>query len=255
MDQGYETLDAIIRDECLVQDDLNLSNYLKYLSFAKEALRSWKLDKKNETTVLVSTTSSIATLAFPDDYLQWSRIGSIEGDRVKNFIVNNHLALYHATEDGAEVNNSPYQPNFGGPLNSALQNAYSLYNLNYNNSGSIYGFGNGGYLNDGQFRIDAANRRFQFSSDWASKEVYLEYVGTGLHPTAATVVDGNTSKSIRLYIRWQALEVSRTASLGEKQRAEQQYWNENLTATKRSVVNLDKILGISREAYKTTPKM
>lgn len=254
MDQGYESLDAIIRDECLVQDDLNLSNYLKYLSFAKEAIRSWKLDKKNEVTVLVSTTTSIATLAFPDDYLQWSRIGTLEGDRVKNLIVNNHLALYHTTVDGSEVNNSPYQPRFESTLPGGINVAYS-YDLMYNPSGSIYGFGNGGYLNEGHFRIDAANRRFQFSSDLASTEVYLEYVGTGLNPSAATVVDGNTSRSIRLYIRWQALEVSKVASLGEKQRAEQQYWNENLTATKRSVVNLDKILGIAKEAYKTTPKM
>lgn len=254
MTQGYESLNNIIRDECLAQDDYNLSNYLKYLSFAKEALRDWSLDKKNEVKVVVATTSSIATLAFPDDYLQWSRIGTLEGDRVKNFIVNNHLALYHATEDDVEVNNSPYQPNFESPISSGVNTAY-CYNLLYNPSGSIYGFGNGGYLNDGQFRVDAANRRFQFSSNWTDTEVYLEYVGTGLNPTAATVVDGNTSKTIKLYIRWQALETSKTASMGEKQRAEQQYWNENFTASKRAVVSLDKILGIAREAYKTTPKM
>lgn len=254
MTQGYETLNNIVREECLIQDDFNLSNYLKYLVFAKEALRSWKLDKKSETTVLVSTTSSIATLAFPDDYLQWSRIGTLEGDRVKNFIVNNHLALYHTEEDGVEVNNSPYEPSFSTPISNGVNTAYS-YGVLYNPSGSIYGFGNGGYLNDGQFRIDAVNRRFQFSSDYADTEVYLEYVGTGLHPTAATVVDGNTSLTIKRYIRWQAIETSRTASMGEKQRAEQQYWSENYTASKRAVVSLDKILGIAREAYKTTNKM
>jgi hypothetical protein len=251
MTQGFETLDEIIRDECLIQDDMNLSNYLKYLAFAKEAIRDYKLDKKNETTVVVGTTSSIATLAFPDDYLQWSRIGTIEGDRVKNFIVNNHLALYHATEDGAEVNNEPYQPNFITSTPGVVNTAY-CYDLIYNDS--TYGFGNGGYLNDGQFRVDAVNRRFQFSSHWTETEVYLEYVGTGLHPTTATVVDGNTSKTIKRYIRWQAIETSRTASMAEKQRAEQQYWSENLTASKRAVVSLDKILGIAREGYKTTNK-
>lgn len=251
MDQGFESLDGIIRDECLIQDDYGLHNYLKYLSFAKEALRDQKLDKKNEVTVLVSTTSTIATLAFPDDYLQWSRIGTIEGDRVKSFIVNNKLALYHASVDGAEVNNAAYEPSYG----SALSNGVAYYcDLIYSSTGSINGFGNGGYLNDGQFREDKANRRFQFSSDWTETEVYLEYVGTGLHPTAATVVDGNTSKTIKRYIRWQAIETSRTASIAEKQRAEEQYWNENLTATKRATVNLDKILGIAREAYKTSPK-
>lgn len=247
MTQGFERLDKIIREECLIQDDYNMSNYLKYLTFAKEALRDWRLDKKNETTVVVGTTSTIATLAFPDDYLQWSRIGTIEGDRIKNFIVNNHLALYHAD---AAVNNSPYQPRFDSSL-PGVNTAY-CYDLTYNDS--IYGFGNGGYLNDGQFRVDAANRRFQFSSNWTETEVYLEYVGTGLNPTAATVVDGNTSKTIKRYIRWQAIETSRTASMAEKQRAEQQYWSENLTASKRSVVSLDKILGIAREGYKTTNK-
>jgi hypothetical protein len=250
MTQGFETLNNIVREECLIQDDLNLSNYLKYLTFAKEALRDWRLDKKNEVTVVVGTTSSIATLAFPDDYLQWSRIGTIEGDRVKSFIVNNNLALYHTEEDGEEVNNSSYVPNFGVPVSGVAL----CYNLLYNSSGSIYGFGNGGELNAGQFRVDTANRRFQFSSDWTETEVYLEYVGTGLNPDGATVVDGNTSKTIKRYIRWQAIETSKTASLGEKMRAEQQYWSENITASKRAVVSLDKILGIAREAYKTTNK-
>lgn len=251
MTQGFESLDGIVRDECLIQEDYNLSNYLKYLAFAKEALRDHKLDKKSEVTVLVSTTSSIATLAFPTDYLQWSRIGTIKGDRVKSFIVNNKLALYHATVAGVVVNNAPYEPSFGFPVSDGA--AY-FYDLLYSDTGSINGFGNGGYLNDGEFRVDTTNRRFQFSSDYADTEVYLEYVGTGLHPTAATVVDGNTSKTIKRYIRWQAIETSRTASMAEKQRAEQQYWNENLTATKRATVNLDKILGIAREAYKTSPK-
>lgn len=248
MTQGFETLDNIVKEECFIQGDDGLHNYHKYLIFAKEALRDQMLDKKNEVTVLVATTTNISTLAFPDDYLQWSRIGTREGDRVKNFIVNNNLGLYHDTVNGSEVNNSPYQPSFG-----SLSGVYSCEPY-YNVSGSIYGFGNGGYLNDGQFRVDYANRRFQFSSNYSETEVYLEYVGTGLNPSAATVVDGNTSKTIKRYIRWQALETSKTASMGEKQRAEQQYWNENLTATKRAVVNLDKILGIAREAYKTTNK-
>jgi hypothetical protein len=251
MTQGFETLDKIIRDECLIQEDYNLSNYLKYLTFAKEALRDWKLNNKNEPTVLVATTTNIATLAFPDDYLQWSRIGTIEGDRVKTFIVNNNLALYHAEVDGEEVNNEPYQPSFGTPISSGTA---FCYNLLYDPTGAIYGFGNGGYLNTGQFRVDTANRRFQFSSDYTETEVYLEYVGTGLNPDGATVVDGNTSKSIKRYIRWQATETSRTASVSDKIRAEQQYWSENITATKRSSVSLDKILGIAREAYKTTNK-
>jgi hypothetical protein len=252
MTQGYENLDKIIRSECLIQEDHNLSNYLRYLEFAKEALRDQKLDKKSEVTVILGTTSSIATLAFPDDYLQWSRIGTMEGDRIKEFIVNNKLTLYHAEVDGEEVNNDPYQPSFGFPLSNETA---SLYNSPlYNSSGSIYGFGNGGYINSGQFRIDEANRRFQFSSHWTETEVYLEYVGTGLHPTAATVVDGNTSKTIKLYIRWQAIETSKTATMNEKLRAEQQFNNENLKATKRGLVNLDKILGIAREAYKTTNK-
>jgi hypothetical protein len=74
MTQGFESLDNIIREECLIQDDYGLHNYLKYLTFAKEALRDLRLNHKNEVSVVIGTTSSIATLAFPDDYLQWSRI-------------------------------------------------------------------------------------------------------------------------------------------------------------------------------------
>ncbi len=258
MTQGYETLDSLIRDECLIQDDLNLSNYLKYLAFAKEALRDWTLDKRNEVNVVVDVTTNIATLPFPDDYLKWSKIGTVVGDRIKTLIVNNKLALVHSLDsNGDPINNPPYTPNYTGSTSSIISgtvigNGYYYYDVS--NTG-IYGFGNGGYLNDGQFRVDLANRRFQFSSDWTNKTIYLEYVSTGLNPTAATVVDGNASKTIKRYIRWQAIETSRTSSMAEKMRAEEQYWNENLTASKRTLdVSIDKILGIAREGYKTSPK-
>jgi hypothetical protein len=247
--QGYSAIDDIVREECLAQEDYNLSKYMRYLSFALEAVRDWTVDKKNEVKVLVSNTSAIATLAFPTDYVKWSRIGTLEGDRIKTMIVNNKLNLYH---DGA-TNNTPYRPSYASLLPG--NDPYYQYSINYDTSGAIYGFGNGGYLNDGEFRVDRENRRFQFSSIWASTQVYLEYVGTGLNPTGATVVDEIARKCIKFYIRWQALETSRTASLGEKQRAEEKYWEANLEASKRSLdVDLDKILGISREAYKTTPK-
>jgi hypothetical protein len=258
--QGFTTIDSIVRDECLAQDDLGLHNYMKYLSFAKEGLRDFSLDKKNQVKVIVGQTSNLATLPFPSDYVNWSKIGTVEGDRVKTLIVNHKLALAHGNDEcGEPVNNSPYTPNYASPvaggIGTVFNNAYLFFNMTYDTSTSIYGFGNGGYLNDGQFRVDSANRRFQFSSDWTGKNIYLEYVGTGLNPTGQTVVDENTRKCIKLYIRWQALETNKTASMAEKMRAEQQYWNENYVASKRILnINLDKILGIAREGYKTTNK-
>ena len=257
MTQGYSTLDSLIREECLQMEDYNLSNYLRYLSFAKEAIRDYTLNHKEEVSVVVDVTSSIATLSFPDDMVQWSRIGTVVGDRIKELIINNKLALVHNLDgNGQPINNTAYTPNFGLPNSSSSDtgDGYTIYNVLYEGD-TVYGFGNGGYLNDGQFRVDKDNRRFQFSSDWTNKTIYLEYVSTGLSPTSSTMVDENQRKAIKLYIRWQMLETSRTASIGEKERARQLYNYENYMATKRSVVNLDKILGISRQSYKTTPKM
>jgi hypothetical protein len=256
MTQGYSTLDSIIREECLQMEDYNLSNYLRYLSFAKEAIRDWNLDKKEEINVLVDVTSSIATLSFPTDMIQWSRIGTVVGDRLKELIVNNKLILAHSLDSNSQpINNSAYTPNYGFPINASNDTSDGVvYDVLYDGS-TVYGFGNGGYLNDGQFRVDKANRRFQFSSDWTNKTIYLEYVSTGLHPTGNTVVDENIRKVVKLYIRWQMLETSKASSMSERERAKQLYYDENYMATKRSIVNLDKIVGIARDAYKTTPKM
>lgn len=257
--QGFCTLDSIIRDECLAQGDLNLSLYMRYMSFALEGLRDWTYDHKSEVKVLSLMTSAIATLPYPADYVKWSRIGTVIGDRIKTMIANNRLALSHELDScGQPVNNPPYHPSYltgivGSP-NILNDNFYS-YNMNYgDSSGAIYGFGNGGYLNDGQFRVDDANRRFQFSSDMASKPIYLEYVGTGLNPTGQTVVNENARKSIKFYIRWQVAETNKNESMNVKTRAEDQYWKENMTATKRVTVDLDKILSIHREAHKLTSK-
>jgi hypothetical protein len=254
--QGFTTVDSIVRSELLAQEDWNMSNYQRYMAFAMEAIQDWSLDKKSSLKVIVDVTSAIATLPFPSDYVQFSRIGTVEGDRVKTMIQNNKLALAQSLNScGQPINNSPYLPNYQLPA-SGLVADYSYYSVSYaDTSGAIYGFGNGGYLNDGQFRVDLENRRFQFSSDWASKTIYLEYVGTGLNPTGNTVVDENARKTIKLYIRWQAAETSKNSTEAAIERARLNYWNENLTATKRMVVNLDKILGIARESYKGTPKM
>lgn len=259
--QGYCTIDQLVRDECLAQNDLNLSHYLRFLSFALEGLRDWSLDKGSDLKVVLLQTSKIATLPFPADYVKWSRIGTVEGDRIKGFVINNKLALSHQLDDcGQPINNSPYKPKFTLPGVSVGISGFPsifgspFYFLNLDTSGAINGFGNGGYLNDGQFRVDEANRRFQFSSHYTDKPVYLEYAGTGLNPTGQTVVSENARKAIKLYIRWQAAETNKNESMNAKMRAEEQYWKENLTATKRITVDLDKILAVSRQAYKTTPK-
>lgn len=102
--------------------------------------------------------------------------------------------------------------------------------------------------------MDKSRREFQFSSQYASKPIVLEYVSSGLNPSGQSYIEESIRKAVKEYIFWWRTERDRTASGGEKQRAKDLYDMAARTAVRRNSLSLDTISAIVRKSYSQTPK-
>lgn len=250
MDQGYTTLDQVVREACMESDDHGLHNYNKFMLWAMEGLQEMRIDDFQEIKSILVTTTTIATLPFPVDMVKWTKIGEVSGDRVKVFTINNKIMLNHKTDCGVEQNNGKYKAK---TPNNLLPYAEDGHYFNGYGLSTIYGYGNG-VQGDGQFREDKSRREFQFSSQYASKDIVLEYVSTGLNPSGQTYVEETIRKAVKEYIFWWKTERDRAASGGEKDRAKYLYDMAARVANRRNSLSLDTIQAVLRKSYTQTAR-
>lgn len=255
MNQGYTTLDQITREACMELDDPGLHNYTKFMLWAMEGLQEMRIDDFQEIKSIRETTTTIATLPFPSDMVKWTKIGEMSGDRVKVFTINNSLTFNHNVECGVEIANPRYKtsPNLDVNVNWEALDGYYFYGFYGYDGRAIYGYGNG-TQGDGEFKVNKDRREFQFSSQYASKDVILEYVSSGLNPSGQTYVEESIRKAVKEYIFWMNTERSRTSSGFDKQRAEQLYNAAARIAARRNFISIDTIEAIMRKSYTQTAR-
>jgi len=258
MNQGYTTLDQIVREACLESDDHGMHNYEKFMLWATEGLQEMRIDTFQEIKSIRTETTTIATLPFPVDMVKWTKIGYLSGDRLKVFTVNNRLIKSHKKECGEDVLNDKYHPSYDNGVydnsRSIAEDGVWFYGYGYgNSSGAIYGYGNG-VQGDGQVSVNKEMREFQFSSDYASKDVVLEYVSSGLNPSGQSYVEESIRKAVKEYIFWMRTERDRSASGSEKDRAKYLYDMAFRTASRRNSMDIDTIMAIVRKSYSQAPK-
>lgn len=254
MSQGYTTLDQVVREACMETDDHGMHNYNKFMLWAMEGLQEMRIDDFQEIKSILVTTTTIATVPFPVDMVKWTKIGEVSGDRIKVFTINNSIMLNHKTDCGVEQNNAQYKSATYIDLSRQAEESVKGYLFyGYGTSGAIYGYGNG-TQGDGQFRVDKSRREFQFSSQYASKDIVLEYVSSGLNPSGQSYIEESIRKAVKEYIFWWKTERDRSASGGEKDRAKYLYDMAARTAQRRNSINLDTIIAIIRKSYMQTPR-
>lgn len=180
-EQGYTTLDNLIREIILYEQRTTLHKYLWYLSYAIKAFRTYKIDDSREVKTKQLIMDYKKSVQFPSDLIQWTKIGLVWRDRVKMFIPDESIALYFNKEGAV------YQPNEPWVTNDAYQ--IPFYNF-YNNFGERQDFRLIGkaYNSTGYYRLNEACREIQFSADVDQCSVYIEYIGNCDSPCNKTYV-------------------------------------------------------------------
>jgi hypothetical protein len=250
--QGYQTIDSIVRETCFELDDNGMHNYVKFLKWGLDCVQELRLDSLQEIKSVDLTTSSLATIPFPVDMVKWTKIGVREGDRVKVFTMNNSIAFGNPVECGQEQPNSAYHPSY--EINTEDERAALFgYWFGGYSSGAIFGYGQG-VQGDGQFRVDLDKREFRFSSQYANRDIILEYVSSGINPSGETLVEESARQAIIEYIHWLRKERSDKYSLSDKDRSKFLYDEALRKVQRRALPDIDTIVASVRKGYKQTPK-
>lgn len=251
MQQGYQTLDSIVREVCFELDDYDLRNYPKFLVWAYRAVQEMRMDYLQQIKSFDTVVSHVGTVPFPVDMIKWTKIGEVVGDRIKIYTINNSLTFNKVVECGEAQPNGKYYTSYdsiGEDID--LNNGYLF---GGHSSGAIYGYGQG-KQGDGQFRLDNNKREFIFGSEYIGKQIIIEYIASGLNPTGETLVEETGRECVIEYIHWMNKERSKMSPMIEKQRGEMRYREAVIKSMKRNMGSVDSLVAIIRKGYKQTPK-
>lgn len=168
------------------------------------------------------------SIAFPEDFIMWSKVGWQSGDRIVAFQRDPTINKHHSTaEDGVET------PTVNAKFNNAKfphnQTASLVFNNFVNTNGEI-GFLEAtgiGYNGLGYFSVNWEAREIQFSSDTPIDfEIYLEYKTNGFSVSTKSTIPEIAAKLGEDYIHWQEAHYKLGAAAAETEARKRAYFNE-----------------------------
>jgi len=206
-------IDSIVKEALADKGYDTFHLYGRYLMWAIRCLRELNIDH----------TEDIKTVAYPEDYITYNKIGVKIGDRLHAFVRDNTITTHHT--DRYTANKAFY--------NEALTQLQSLRFNNYyeRSSGTSSGFYNyvdfEGYAHNGvgYFKPNDKCKEFQLSSDINVREVLLEYVYDNYNPDTETFVTPQLREVIRQYIHFQDAEFRDGSPLAMKRDKELDFLN------------------------------
>ena len=215
------------------------------------------------------------TVELPDDYVDWSKIGSVGTDGIIYVLGENKNINYsqsYAAANGTAVDNAASAVDSDGDgLNDRIDsksatsgsssnsdslsqgfNSFIFRNYVYGAANALYGIG-GGHRN-GQFRVNLDQNRIEIDTASNVSEVVIEYVADEARSKNPSV-NVYAEEALMAYMYYKIIERKASVPMGEKQRARQEYYNERRKANSRikSFTKEDALRTI-RKNYKQAPK-
>ena len=215
------------------------------------------------------------TVELPDDYVDWSKIGSVGTDGIIYVLGENKNINYsqsYADANGTAVDNAASAADSDGDgLNDRIDsksatsgsssnsdslsqgfNSFIFRNYVYGAANALYGIG-GGHRN-GQFRVNLDQNRIEIDTASNVSEVVIEYVADEARSKNPSV-NVYAEEALMAYMYYKIIERKASVPMGEKQRARQEYYNERRKANSRikSFTKEDALRTI-RKNYKQAPK-
>ncbi|TXH57155.1 MAG: hypothetical protein E6Q97_04805 [Desulfurellales bacterium] len=158
----------------------------------------------------------LSRLGLPDDFVMYTRIGVLVGNRVWTLTIDPTLAMIPVPaclEGLTETEGANNEDTSGIELDYLFNSWWPQYKT----------FGASGGFNVGYYRPDLPNNVIYFDSTLLNRVVVLEYISNG------SSVDGNT-RVMEAYVNaginycaWMDIEYDMTIPVGERQRRQDQY--------------------------------
>ena len=219
----------------------------------------------------LSVNSNNNTVALPDDYVDWAKVGVVGTDGLVYVLGENKNLNYsqiYSTDSGGNTSDTDGDglldredsksatdsgsPTAGSDITTGTD-SYIFRNYVYeNNQGRLYGAGGGHYY--GEFRVNLDQNRIELAGNNTMNQIVIEYVadeGRATNPRVHTYAE----EALRSYMYYKLIERKSSVPSGEKARARAEYYNERRKANARiKSVTKEEILKTIRKNFKQAPK-
>ena len=232
----YKNLDYVVSRVQSDIQDYSTAGYQRLLQMAINGYKELNYAILPVIKTKYLTLSSINTIDFPCDYVDYVVVGLVSGGQVITLSANPKIPLARKKDDcGNEVVEKV----------SATQSDDSLrlplLGFNYASShrggqyvGERYARG-GGFNRYGYFRVDHDMRRFQFQNTIPNVEVLLEYKSTGIDAMGDALLPDYATQALVDYVHYQRLRFDRRATATDKAMAFQEYSRQFIVLRKKAL--------------------
>ena len=273
MSMNKVKLSQVIRDFIVTLDgDDYVSNAsdIAIRNFALRGIREIGFDfgKKIKSVKLEINTEN-DTVALPDDFVDFSKIGIVDEDGIiRSLVQNNNINYSSKDKDDRSVTDSDQ-----GPLNipqnliedrepsktatgstpNNPDDSFVFDNYTFQGgTGRLYGFG--GAQAAGHYRMNLDDNRIEIEMHTNASEVVLEYIADEARSTDPEV-HVYAEEALRCYIYYKLVERKASVPANEKARARSEYYNERRKANARlSTFTKDEVIKTIRKNFKQAPK-
>ena len=242
----YITLQYIVEQYMLQRGDATLQHFTKYYQMGIKGFKRLNIDILGSLRVCVKDLPSSNAIKFPIDYINYSRIGLVEGKTIRWLGKNEGLLIDRCGNILTEIRNQ--YPYYG----------YGNFFGGYYGSGRIgtgnaqYGIG-GGNNASGYYNIDVEKGLIAFDS-LISGKVILEYVSNGIDSKSEVFVHQFCEEAITNYIHWQSIAFKSNVPAVEKQMAKRDYLEEEQHVLRREhSMNKEEWLQVLRKRNIASP--
>lgn len=233
MSRNRRSLEGLVRQYIQGQGDSDLDNNRtlnQFMLYGKEALRKLQFDTINVVkSVNIPINKTLNIVEFPEDYVDWVRIGVVDNCRVYslgrndrinfsgNYLLDNtNQPLLDA--DGVELlDDVECVSSRSGSVVSGNTNDI------YYNTGRGRQFGAvGGFNRIGEYRLNFMDNRIQLSSNLAYDKIVLEYAADETM-LSNPLVHVFAEEAVLAYIFWRAIKRKGNVASNRIQMAEREF--------------------------------
>lgn len=220
----WKPLNSVIYDY-ISEANLTTASYLRLWHLAIRGLEQINLFGMGEPRTRKLEVKPNGTVDLPQDYIQWIKVGRLNGDGEVMTLRRNTDLTNFADIEPDRLNN-----NTDGSSTDELRNTESNFYRNFSENGQMYNlFGaTSGTTNYGEFNIDELNGVILLGGGYQSAYVILEYLSS---PSATDdfLIPIQYSECLISWLRYMdiiSIPNSRRSNMGEKQVRRNEFYNQ-----------------------------
>lgn len=225
----------------------------RFKLFAYEFLKKFHRDSARQVKTVVLPMSDIKTVTLPTDYINYIKIGTLVGDKIQVFAVNNSIANYNEFQN--ELLKEP-TPVPDSDVQLPANSYFGFLNYTNNNTESFgaikttYGIGIG-HNNWQEIKIDRDNSCIRFSASVPKQDIIIEYIGDGIDINKVVYINSSAEFLFRDFILYRHFETTEKFQLSDRYKRN---FDEEYRKVRRTLFNFTPadIINITRKSFTAT---